>query len=46
VMSYIFGFIAGWTHYWMLPLSLVFFAYPFYQYNKLKKQKNGEYTNN
>ena len=36
-MSYAFGFMGGWNHAWYLPISLIFYAYPFYLYNKRKQ---------
>jgi len=38
-LSYSFGFIGGWIKGWILPLSLLFFAYPFYLRQKIIKKK-------
>ena len=42
VLSYAFGFMGGWAHYWLLPITLIFLAYPFYKYNKFKKDGNSK----
>jgi len=35
-MSYLFGFIAGWTKAWFLIFSLLILIYPFYLRHKRK----------
>ena len=38
-MSYLFGFLGGWSHAWFLPISLIFLAYPFYLKSKKEVKK-------
>ena len=38
-ISYIFGFIGGWAHGWVLPFSLFFLIYPFYKADKVRRKR-------
>jgi len=39
IMSYLFGFGAGYVHGWILLISLLFLAYPFYLKYKMTESK-------